>query len=152
PVTAHLRSTYHGDIRTLEIATLSAASRWIQMSASGELGRKNTQARVTINASSLRELQPVLDALRPGTRVPITVNGRASFNGSVFGQLEEPSLRGHLELENFSTDVGFAAEHQTVATAGNGGNQTQNIATAPRWVHWDSLVTDLSYTPSVLTL
>src|SRR5262249_51834301 len=103
----------------------------------------STHARVAVYAANLHEFQPVLDALRPGTRLPVTVDGRAGFNGVVFGELDALSARGHIELENFSTDVAFAR------TAGDHGRKNRP---AEQWVHWDSLAADLNYSPSSLSL
>src|SRR5262249_44611202 len=63
PVTAQLQAVYHGDIRTLDVAGLSLATRAIRVNATGELGSDKAQARVSLNATDLRELQPALDAL-----------------------------------------------------------------------------------------
>jgi translocation and assembly module TamB len=146
PISAHMQATYHGDIRTLEIATLSLGSRSVHLNASGELGSRSTHARVMVNAANLHEFQPVLDALRPGTRIPVTVEGRATFNGSVFGELDALSVRGHVELENFSTEVAFAGQPPAP------GVQAVKDSPAPSWVHFDSLTADLNYSPSSLSL
>ncbi|HZI57648.1 MAG TPA: hypothetical protein VFF39_12785, partial [Verrucomicrobiae bacterium] len=71
PVTAQLQATYHGDIRMLDVAGLTLATRAIRVSATGTLGSDKAQARVSLNANDLRELQPALDALDPGTRIPV---------------------------------------------------------------------------------
>jgi len=138
PVTAQLQATYHGDIRTLDVAGLSLATREIRVAAVGTLGSESAQARVSINATDLNELQPALDALQPGTRIPVELEGRASFNGNVFGQLDALSARGHLELEKFDTDV-----HMELAKDAQGR--------APR-IHWDALSADLTRTPSIISL
>jgi len=148
PISAHMLATYHGDIRTLEIATLSLGSRSVHINASGELGSRNTHARVMLNAANLHEFQPVLDALRPGTRIPVTVDGRAMFNGSVFGELDALSIRGHVELENFATEIAFASQHSPAAP----GVQAVKGSSAPSRIHFDSLTADLNYSPSVLSL
>jgi translocation and assembly module TamB len=137
PVTAQLQATYHGDIRTLEVAGLTLATREIRVSAVGALGSQDAQARVSLNATDLRELQPALDALNPGTRIPVELEGRASFNGSLFGQLDALSARGHLELEKFDTDV-----HMPL----------QNKDGRPPRIHWDALSADLTRTPSAISL
>ena len=138
PVTAQLQATYHGDIRTLEVAGLTLATREIRVSAVGALGSENAQARVSLNATDLRELQPALDALDPGTRIPVVLEGRASFNGSLFGPLDALSARGHLELEKFDTDV-----HMPL--------QKDRQGRPPR-IHWDALSADLTRTPSSISL
>lgn len=140
PVTARLQGAYHGDVRTLKVAALSLATRSIRANASGELGSRSAQARVSVAATDLREIQPALDALSPGTRIPVSVHGRASFNGAVFGELDALSARGHVELEDFATEIELAqAAHDRTPRS------------APR-IHWDSLAADLAYSPSNLTL
>src|SRR5262249_37386348 len=141
PVTAQLQAVYHGDIRTLDVAGLSLATRAIRVNATGELGSDKAQARVSLNATDLRELQPALDALNPATRLPGAWQARASFNGAVFGRLAAPRARGHLELEKFDTEFSLAA---------SSGHVTAERP--PRRLHWDALSADISYTPSLLTL
>jgi translocation and assembly module TamB len=146
PVTAHMRATYHGDVSTLGIASLTLATRAIHVNVNGELGSRQAQAHVAFNATGLQELQPVLNAFRPGTRIPLTVSGHASFSGYVFGDLKAPGARGHLDLENFSTEVG---------SAGPSAPKMESAAApagAAPGIHWDSLVTDVNYSPSGLTL
>ena len=139
PVTAQLQATYHGDLRTLEVAGLTLATRAIRVSATGALGSEKAQARVSLNATDLRELQPALDALDPGTRIPISLEGRASFNGVVFGKLDALSARGRLELEKFDTEFHLARQQKT------------QPGKPPR-LHWDALSADLSYSPSAVSL
>lgn len=139
PVTAQLQATYRGDVRTLDVAGLTLATRAIRLNATGALGSEKAQARVSLNATDLRELQPALDALDPGTRIPLTLEGRSSFNGVVFGKLDALSARGHLELEKFDTEFHLASQPK--------GRQGQ-----PPRIHWDALSADLTYTPSVLSL
>jgi translocation and assembly module TamB len=136
PVTAHMRATYQGEARTLSIASLTLATRAIHANANGELGSRTTQAHLAVNATDLHELQPVLNAFRPGTRIPVTVNGNASFSGYVFGDFDALGARGHLDLENFSSEIAFAAQPPGAASS----------------IHWDSLVADLNYSPSGVTL
>jgi translocation and assembly module TamB len=139
PVNAQLHATYHGDLRTLDVASLRLVTRAIRANASGELGSRSAQARLSVNATDLHEIQPALDALRPGTRIPIVVQGQASFEGAVFGDLNALSARGHMEIENFLTEIGRPqAAHEP--------------AQAPTRVHWDSLTADVAYSPSGLVL
>jgi translocation and assembly module TamB len=138
PVTAQLQATYHGDVRTLDVAGLSLATRAIRVNATGALGSEKAQAHISVNATDLRELQPALDALDPGTRIPITLEGRSSFNGVVFGKLDALSARGRLELEKFDTELHLAS-------------QSKNQSKPPR-IHWDALSADLTYSPSLLSL
>ena len=110
PVTAQLQATYRGDVRTLDVAGLTLATRAIRLNATGTLGSEKAQARVSLNATDLRELQPALDALDPGTRIPVTLEGRSSFNGVIFGKLDALSARGHMDLEKFDTEFHLAGQ------------------------------------------
>ncbi len=139
PITAQLQATYHGDARILDVAGLTLATRSIRVNATGLLGSEKAQAHVSLNATDLRELQPALDALDPGTRIPIALEGRSSFNGVFLGKLDALSTRGHLELEKFDTEFHLASHPK--------GARTQ----APR-IHWDALSADLTYSPSALSL
>ncbi|MCU1219340.1 MAG: hypothetical protein JWN42_537 [Candidatus Angelobacter sp.] len=139
PVTAQLKATYHGDNRTLDVAGLSLATRAIRVNATGALGSEKAQVRISLNATDLRELQPAMDALDPGARIPITLEGRSSFNGVVSGKLDALSARGRLELEKFDTEF-----HLAVQSKGQQG--------PPPRIHWDALSADLTYSPSLLSL
>ncbi|MGB8129720.1 MAG: translocation/assembly module TamB domain-containing protein [Candidatus Angelobacter sp.] len=139
PITALLQGTYHGDARTLDVTGLSLATRAIRLNATGTLGSDRAQAHVSLNATDLRELQPALDALDPGTRIPITLEGRSSFNGVIFGKLDALSTRGHLELEKFDTQFNLASQQKIQRN------------TPPR-IDWDALSADLTYSPSMLSL
>ncbi|HWG39629.1 MAG TPA: translocation/assembly module TamB domain-containing protein [Candidatus Acidoferrales bacterium] len=139
PVTAQLQATYHGDTRSLDVAGLTLATRAIRVNATGSLGSEKAQAHVSLNATDLRELQPAIDALDPGTRIPITLEGRSSFNGVIFGRLDALSTRGHIELEEFDTEFHLA-------------NQPKGAQSKPARIHWDALSADLAYSPSMFSL
>ncbi|HEY1936822.1 MAG TPA: translocation/assembly module TamB domain-containing protein [Candidatus Angelobacter sp.] len=138
PVTAQLQAIYHGDIRRLDVAGLTLATRNIRVSATGTLGSESALAKVSLNATDLRELQPALDALDPGTRLPLTLEGRSSFNGVVYGKLDALAARGHVELEKFDTEFHLARAQK-------------GTAKPPRF-HWDSLSADLIYSPTGVSL
>jgi translocation and assembly module TamB len=137
PVTAQLQATYRGANQIVDVAGLNLATRAIRLNATGTLGSASTQLNVAFNATDLHELQPMLAALSPGTVVPASVEGRVSFTGSIFGRLSQPSARGHLDTQNFTTVVATPASWKVKVA------QT---------IHWDSLIADLVYTPSNLTL
>lgn len=145
PVTAQLRATYHGGQKTLDVATFSAATRAIRVSASGRLGSETAQAKISVNSTSLSELRPVLAALSPGTRIPVLLEGRASFNGTISGELNALSARGRLELENFDTELA-PLQLSAAPTAKNAA------AKRLQRTHWDSLLADLAYSPSMISL
>ncbi|HKW74580.1 MAG TPA: translocation/assembly module TamB domain-containing protein [Terriglobales bacterium] len=137
PLTAQLRSTYNGELKTLDVASLNAATRSVRLNATGKLGSETAQAKLSVNSTDLRELRPLLREWT-GARFPVALEGPASFNGSVSGKLNALSARGRLELDNFQTEI---------ALAGGAGGKSQ-----PQSMHWDSLVADIDYHPSLIAI
>ncbi len=139
PLTAQLRSTYNGDLHTLDVASLNAATRTVRLNATGKLGSETTQAKLSVNSTDLRELRPLLREWT-GPRFPVMLEGPASFNGSVSGRLDALSVRGRLELENFQTEIALASRTGAAAS------------THPQPMHWDSMVADVDYHPSLISI
>jgi translocation and assembly module TamB len=144
PVTAHFQATYHGDVRTMDVPALNLATRAIRVNAAGQLGSDKAQAKISVNSTDLHELRPALAALSPGTRIPVLLEGRASYNGSIFGKLDALSTHGRLELENFDTELIHLQISAQPAPPGRKEKEER--------IHWDSLVGDLSYSPSLVSL
>ncbi len=140
PVTAQLAATYHGDVRTLDVATLNFSTRALHLTASGQLGSEAAQARLTATSTDLHELKPALAAMSPGTRIPVLLEGHATFNGTVSGKLDALAMRGRLELENFDSEL--APLRLSAATG----------AARLRPVHWDALAADVVYSPSIISM
>lgn len=135
PLTAQLQGTYHGTTEILDVTALTLATRAIRLNATGTLGSESAQMKIGFNADDLHELQPVIAAFSPGTRIPVEVSGRASFNGVIFGKLKGPSARGHLDIENFDTVLEAASSPSKAAHR----------------AHWDSFTGDILYSPSMLS-
>ena len=146
PLTGELRAVYRADVRTLDVATLNLAARAIRLNATGKLGSDHAQAKLSVNATDLRELRPALAAMSPGTRIPVVLEGHASFNGSVSGKLNALSTRGRLELGNFDTELApVELPGRTIPTPAQGTRPVQRA-------HWDALLADLNYSPANLTV
>ncbi|HYX52576.1 MAG TPA: translocation/assembly module TamB domain-containing protein, partial [Candidatus Limnocylindrales bacterium] len=143
PVTAQLRATYHGDTSIIDVAALNLATRAIRVNATGRLGSESAQAKLSVNSTDLHELRPVLAAMSPGTRIPVLLEGRASFNGSLSGRLSAITTRGRLELENFDSELAPLEIAVPPSSHGAGGAQR---------IHWDSLIADLVYSPSTISM
>ena len=146
PLTAQLRATYNGESRTLDVAALNAATRAIRLDATGKLGSETAQARISVNSTDLHELRPFLTAMGPSTRIPVLLEGRASFNGAVSGKLDALSTSGRLELENFDSELAPLRLDYTGAAS----SQTAGLDRFQR-IHWDSLLADLTYSPSLIS-
>jgi translocation and assembly module TamB len=145
PLIGQLRATYRGDSRILDVAALNLATRAIRVNATGQLGSEKAQANVSVNCTSLSEVRPMLAALSPGTRIPVVIEGRAAFNGSVSGRFNALAIHGRLGLENFDTVTSPLQVLEATAVPPLQAKQVQRI-------HWDSLVGDLSYSPSNIAL
>ncbi len=143
PLTARIQATYHNKGEYLEVTALNAATPDMRLNATGTLGSQTTQLKVAFNADTLRELQPALDAIGPDT-FTLAVLGRASFNGTVFGKVAQPSAKGRLDLANF--DMLFSNQAPQLPSVGSMIQRTRGA----RSIHWDSGIADVTYTPTQL--
>ncbi|HLJ87313.1 MAG TPA: translocation/assembly module TamB domain-containing protein [Candidatus Angelobacter sp.] len=133
PFSGEVKGSYGVRDHRADIIVANLTTPKMQVNGSGALAAQNSQFNFTLNAVDIIEFQPILDYLRTGLRLPIHKAGRTSFHGSLFGIIFDPSVKGHLELQNFDTP----AELFTRASQSTHG----------RNIHWDSLASDLVYTP-----
>ena len=129
PLTGNAGGVYRARNDELELANLNLASRSTQIQASGKLSTA-AMLRILITTSDLHEWQPILSTLG-GPRLPVTLHGRASFNGNASGRLRDFSIAGHLQANNFDTLLASSEARQQV--------------------HWDSLATDIHASPNSLS-
>ncbi len=115
PVKAHARGVYRALSGELEMAEFNANTRATQVQASGVLSSR-AALKFSVNTTDLAEWQPMLVALGSDTRIPITLQGRAAFNGTATGKLTDPTVAGELQVEDFNTRLPAAAHRpeQTV--------------------------------------
>ena len=124
PLTMHARATYRAALGELEVSALDASTRATQIHGVGLLSSTAT-LRFAVNTTDLREWQPVLAAFGTPGRIPMTLHGQASFNGTATGQLPNVAIAGNLMAHDF--DILLPA-----------------TATTPeRQLHCDSLSTEL---------
>ena len=133
PVTAVLRAENDFAADSLHLQQLSLATRATRLNAAGDLGKSTAKVNVSLNTTDLSEFQPAVVAFG-AHHVPVAVNGRASFNGTVTGKLSQPGFAGHLELHDFDSVI------DRVAT---GAAQQK-----PLRLHWDSLASDVELAPA----
>ena len=101
PVSGTLRGHYDVHSGLLAVSQLNLATPHTEANASGELGSRDVQLKVAITTSSLQEFQPLLTAMGQSS-LPVELNGRASFNGTVGGKLAHPDIAGRLLATDFS--------------------------------------------------
>lgn len=130
PLTGNASGVYRARNDELDLANLNLATRSTQLQASGKLST-TSMLRIAFATSDLHEWQPVLATLG-GPSLPVTLHGRATFNGNASGRLRDFSIAGHLQANNFDTLL------------------TGSEASA-RQVHWDALASDIHASPNAVS-
>ena len=133
PISGEIQAVYHASRGIADVARLSLSSPTSQLQASGVLGSERSRMHLLFSASSLSEVGPLLSASLASQRIPIELQGRASFDGYLSGRLASPEIQGHVDLGPFDSFVPLGSQ-----TAGS-------AADVPRRVHWDSAVADITY-------
>ena len=139
PLTAQAQMVYRGQREALDIAQLNISTHATRFHATGVLGSVSAQLSVAVNTDDVTELRPLLAAFN-GPALPVEMNGRAAFSGTISGKLAGPTISGHLEVTDFDTNLSAGS----ASASGSGW--------PARRVHWDSLTADLVYAPSELSL
>jgi translocation and assembly module TamB len=141
PLTGSVQATYHAGEDRVDVAGLSLSGRATRMNATGAIGTQ-AQLRLSLNTTDFSELAPVMRALGSAEGpLPAIVHGQASFNGTVTGKFAAPTLIGHLQTTDFDTVLSANIHF---------GNQVPEKANnrPARRIHWDSLVADITYSPT----
>jgi len=100
PLNGHTHATYHAASGALDVSDLYAATRATEARASGTLSNR-ASLRCSVSTTSLSEWQPTLAALGYQDRIPVTLRGRASFNGLATGKLSDIAFSGRLQSQDF---------------------------------------------------
>jgi len=101
PVSGTLHGRYDVHSGLLSIAQLNLATPRSEANASGDLGPTDAQLKLAVTTTSLQEFQPLLNAIGQSA-LPVELNGRASFNGTLSGKLDHPDIAGRLLATDFS--------------------------------------------------
>jgi translocation and assembly module TamB len=160
PVTGSFRGQYDIYSGTTTIASAVLATPHTELSGSGMLGTRTAQLKIAANTNDLGEFEPLLTAMGQ-SRVPVEINGRASFDGSVSGPLAHPDIAGRLLATDFTylyTPAAAPVPAQTptskLKSIFNIGNPQPEPKPAPveRRIHLDSLAGDIQYGNSLVSL
>ncbi|HXM64588.1 MAG TPA: translocation/assembly module TamB domain-containing protein [Terriglobales bacterium] len=128
PITAHIRASYRSGSGELQVAEFNASTRATQVHASGTLS-SSAAVNLSITTSDLSEWQPVLTAVGYQQRIPVVLQGHASFSGTATGKLSAIAFAGKLQSEDFDLLIPATAH-----------GPEKNV-------HCDSLVADLQLSP-----
>jgi translocation and assembly module TamB len=101
PVSGAFRGRYDLRSGTTDIAQLNLATPRTEVNASGVLGSRTADLKLAATTTNLNEFQPLLNAMGQSA-VPVELNGRASFNGTVSGRLDHPDVAGRLLATDFN--------------------------------------------------
>jgi translocation and assembly module TamB len=150
PVTGTVIGDFKLRPGTFDISHADLRSRAAQLTASGSLAPTSGDLKINLNATSIRELLPIVDAVRGPEPLPVNVGGALSFNGTMTGKFLQPTIIGHLELRDFTTVVPKAAAGAAAQAAASGLAQTS--APATQLLHWEQLSADIQYSPTFASI
>jgi translocation and assembly module TamB len=129
PINARIHATYRAGSGDLQVTEFNASTRATQVRASGTLS-SSAALNLSVTTSDLSEWQPILTDVGYQQRIPVVLQGHASFTGTATGRLSAIAFAGKLQSEDFDLLIP-ATSH---APAKN--------------VHCDSLVAEVELSPS----
>ncbi len=124
PIAAHASGSYYAATQAIDLAQFGLTTPTSRIQASGKLSA-DSALRFSVHTSSLADWLPFLEAARGPSLIPVTLNGSATFNGSMSGSLSLPELSGNVQADDFDINIPGTAK------------------THPLQMHWDSLATFL---------
>lgn len=104
PLTAHAGGTYDAAIEQLDLPQFMLSTPTSRVQASGVLS-STSALRLSVSTSSMADWLPIVQAVRGPSLIPVTLNGRATFNGNLNGAISAPQLAGALQVENFEVNI-----------------------------------------------
>jgi translocation and assembly module TamB len=146
PVSGFLKGSLSIASGIISIASSSVDTPASHVVATGDLGSRTGNLRLTASTSNLGEVSPLIEAIRGPGPLPFDLGGKASFRGTLAGKLRSPTISGHLEAENFTTHLAQRLEAPLPQPTNT------ETSTYPRFVHWDSLTADFVYAPDKVTV
>lgn len=145
PVNAQIEATYRAAHDELQVDRLELSTPGTQVHAKGTLS-SSLSLNFTVASTNLTELGPEIAALQPGGSFPITLHGRAGFEGSATGKPSAPEIVGHLDAQDFDLLLPGTARRPEQVLQGN--SVTANLQISPTalvvknaiWNHQDTEV------------
>lgn len=115
---------YHVANHALDLPRFNLATPTSHIQANGTVSR-DSALRFSVATSSLADWLPLIAAVRGPEVLPVSLNGTASFNGTMTGSVVSPQITGNLVTDNF--DITIPAR-----------SRTRRLKT-----HWDNLSTSV---------
>lgn len=139
PVSGIVDATYFQKNGTVIVKQLQAQTPATHFDVSGGLGvyplSRPSTLQVNVETTNLGEFDKALSTLGVASHgkrgiqaLPMHLQGQAQFHGVVSGTLNSPDAKGHLIANSF------------------------DLLIADRALHWDSLVTDVEYSPQLISV
>jgi translocation and assembly module TamB len=129
PLSAEIAGSFDARRSAVTIHAAELATRSIHLTATGALGSSTSKLDFNLTASSLNELQPLLQSMGSTAQIPVHLNGNAQLRGTVRGTVAAPQLNANVQLADF--DLVLSAPQR-------------------KQIHWDSLLADVEYTRTAL--
>lgn len=136
PVSGELQGTYHMSRGEMDFSRLELDTASTHVTARGLLGSEAGKLDLRAQTENLHEWDPIVSTLGGAPELPLILEGKASFNGSVTGHFTTPVVRGHLDLASFESLLRL--------------NPRSNAK--PVHVYWDSLSADVQYAPQFISV
>jgi translocation and assembly module TamB len=135
PVSGQIRGKFAMRGERLELAQADLATPGTTAHMTGMLGGERAQMSVTIETTRLAEFDPVIRNIAGERGIPLKVQGKAAFRGTISGALKAPAVKGNLQLTDFDSVLAPAV-----------------AAKAPTSIHWDTLRADIDYSQQTFAI
>jgi translocation and assembly module TamB len=156
PVSGVFRGRYDLHSGSTDIAQLNLATPHTEANASGVLGSRTVDLKLAVTTTNLQEFQPLLNAMGQ-SEIPVELNGRTSFNGTVSGKLDHPDVAGRLLATDFSyvyipaqppapaPQPTLVKKVESALHIGHAATESAPPAPQARRIHIDSFAGDVQY-------
>lgn len=165
PVSGNLRGRYSLRSGRTDLAALTLNTPGSHVEASGVLSETSAALKLSANATSLAEFEPMLKVMG-NAPLPIELNGAASFDGTLNGRFRAPQVAGHLQATNFTYLYAPtanspaqpapkpAAKHKSWFRLSSTPEPPPALppAVPPRRIHIDQFSADVEYSPAAVAV
>ncbi len=133
PLTGHASGVYRAADDTLDLPQFTLATPTSRVTASGTLS-DTSAVRLSVKTTSLADWLPLVEVVRGPALFPVSLNGSATFNGSMSGSVSSPQIAGNLQVDDFDITPPAIGKTRLPQT------------------HWDSLSTSIQLSFRAISL